>query len=114
MTTVASGRTAEKAAAEYLKKLGYKILHQNWRTRYCEIDLIAQKHKDIHFVEVKYRLRDSQGSGLEYVTPAKLRQMQFAAELWVSQYDWSGDYFLSALEVSGSDFQVTNFLPDVT
>lgn len=114
MTTVATGRQAETAAIEYLRLAGYKILERNWRTRYCEIDIIAQKGKTIHFVEVKYRRRDTQGSGLEYITPHKLRQMQFAAELWVSQYDWAGDYQLSALEVSGPEFVITDFLPNLT
>ena len=112
MSSVATGQRAEVAAAEYLRKLGYKILEQNWRTRYCEIDIIAQKDKTIHFVEVKYRINDNQGSGLDFITSAKLRQMQFAAELWISQNDWSGDCTVGALEVAGLDFTVTNFIAD--
>ncbi len=112
MTTLSIGQQAETASAAYLQTHKYKIRERNWRTRYCEIDIVAQKGKTIHFVEVKYRVRDAQGSGLDYITPYKLRQMRFAAELWVSQYDWSGDYALSVIEVSGPDFQVTEFLPD--
>ena len=114
MTTVATGQQAEVAAAHYLNKLGYKILQQNWRTRYCEIDIVAQKKKTIHLVEVKYRVRDTQGSGLDFITSTKLRQMRFAAEMWVQEHDWRGDFQLSAIEISGPKFTVTEFLPDIT
>src|SRR5581483_9314626 len=114
MTNVATGQRAEVAAVDYLKSFRYKVLDRNWRTRYCEIDIVARKGQCIYFVEVKYRLRDSQGSGLEYITPAKLRQMQFAAELWASQNKWPGDYALAAIEVSGPAFLITGFLPDIT
>jgi len=114
VTTVASGQRAEVAAADYLKKLGYKIVHRNWRTRFCEIDIVAQKGKTIYFVEVKYRIRDTQGGGLDFITPTKLRQMHFAADIWAQKYNWSGDSQLSAIEVSGDDFIITEYLPDLS
>lgn len=110
MTNFSAGRQAEEAAASYLKKLGFKIVDQNWRTRFCEIDIVAQKDGIIYFVEVKYRLSDQQGSGFEYITPKKLKQMQFAAEMWVSNANWSGEYCLSGIEVSGSKFAITDFV----
>lgn len=123
MTNFAHGRNAEDAAVEYLKKLNFEILAQNWRTRWCEIDIVARKDtpspglrragKRVYFVEVKYRATDQQGSGLEYITPRKLKQMKFAAEFWAHDNDWTADYTLSAIEVSSTDFQVTNFLPEV-
>jgi uncharacterized protein (TIGR00252 family) len=113
MTNFAHGREAETAAAEYLKKQGFKILAQNWRTRWCEIDIVAQKHKRVYFVEVKYRQTNKQGSGLDYITTRKLKQMQFAAEFWVQDNEWTGDYTLAAIEVSGPDFQATSFLTDL-
>ncbi len=113
MTTTSTGRQAEDAAASYLKRLGYKIITQNWRTRWCEVDIIASKKNVIWFVEVKYRGKESWGSGLDYITPKKLEQMRFAAEFWVSSNDWAGDYSLGAIEVSGPNYQVTNFLTEL-
>jgi len=110
MTTTSTGRTAEDAAAEYLRTKKFEILSQNWRTRWCEIDIVAKKKKAIYFVEVKYRKSSDFGGGLEYITLTKLKQMKFAAEFWISNNDWPGDFRLSAIEVSGSDFQITNFL----
>src|SRR3990167_6788494 len=100
MTNYSTGHLAEQHAAEYLKSRGYEILDINWKTRYCEIDIVAQKDKTIYFVEVKYRLSDFQGSGFEYITKTKLKQMKFAAEIWMANNKWSGGCSLSAIEVS--------------
>lgn len=110
MTNYSHGQKAENAAAEYLRKHKFEILSQNWRTRYCEIDIVAKKRKVIYFAEVKYRKTTSQGSGLEYITEKKLQQMKLAAEFWVSDNSWGGDYRLAAVEVSGNQFEVSNFI----
>ncbi len=113
MNTTAIGRQAEAAAAQYLGQRGYRILSQNWQSRYCEIDLVATKQAIIYFVEVKYRRTKQFGSGFEYVTSQKLRQMQFAASVWVHTYGWNGDYRLGAVQVKGPDFTVTGCLLDL-
>lgn len=110
MSTTDTGRRAEAAVAEYLRANGYKIVEHNWRTRWCEIDVVAQKAGTMYFVEVKYRETARQGDGLEYITPKKLQQMQFAAELWVSNHHWSGEYCLAAAAVAGDDYMVTTFI----
>ncbi len=113
MSTTETGRIAEVKAADYLRAHGYKILERNWRTRWCEVDIIAERKGVVYFVEVKYRASDFQGSGLEYITPAKLRQMHFAAELWVSEHKSEGDYRLAALELSGPGFVVTAWIDEL-
>ena len=108
------GRQAEKIAADYLKKQGFKILQQNWRTRWCEIDIVASRAKALLFVEVKYRVNTIHGTGFDYITPQKLRQMQFAAEFWLAQYGVEADCRLAAIELTGQPPQVTQWLPDVS
>lgn len=110
MTNFDNGRQAEAVAAEYLKHKGYAIVGQNWRTKWCEIDVIAQQGKVVYFCEVKYRRTDLQGGGLDYITPQKHRQMQLAAEGWVHLSGWTGEYQLCAIEVSGPKFEVTAFI----
>ena len=61
---------------------GYEIIERNWRTRYCEIDIIARRDHVYYFVEVKYRSSAKQGGGLAAITAKKLRQMSFAAQLY--------------------------------
>ncbi len=115
MTNVARGHAAERVAADYLRRQGYKILALNWRRPRAEIDIVAQKkHGPITFVEVKYRLTTEQGGGLDYITEPKLRQMHFAAELWVSEHRYTGEFVLAALELAGPDFSVTQFVPELS
>lgn len=113
MKTTETGKQAEAAIARYLKANGFKVLAQNWRTRFCEIDVVAQKDACVYFVEVKHRARDSWGSGLEYITAKKQKQMSFAAEYWVATNNWSGEYCLAAAETSGPDYKVMHFLTDL-
>lgn len=110
MTNYSTGHEAEKRAAEYLQKLGYKIRRLNWSNRVCEIDIVAEKGRVIHFVEVKYRKNNLQGKGLDYITPQKLRQMHFAAEMWIQENGWQGEYNLSAIEMTSEYFTVTDFI----
>lgn len=106
MSTTQIGKHAESVAADYLRQHGYQILAQNWRTRWCEIDIVAKKQHTVCFVEVKYRQKTTWGDGLDAITPKKLQQMQFAAELWISQQVWSGSVVLVALSMSGQPPQV--------
>ena len=59
MKSKVKGRTGEAAAAEILRKKGYKILGMNFSCRAGEIDIIAQKENVVVFVEVKTRKNSS-------------------------------------------------------
>ena len=108
------GRQAEQAAAQYLQRLGHRILEQNWRTRWCEIDIITIKSGVVYFVEAKYRRSDAFGGGLDYITPRKLQQMRFAAEFWLAEHPGvAREYRLGAIEVTSEAFEVTAWLDDV-
>jgi len=113
MSNYSTGHVAEEYAAKYLQKHGFKIVDLNWKTKYCEIDIIAQKKKRIYFIEVKYRQSDSHGSGLDYITDKKLKRMRFAAEIWVLENNWKNDYTLGAIEMTGANYQVVQFLTDL-
>lgn len=109
-----SGRAAEAAAAEWLESQGYLLIERNWRTKWCEIDLIAQKDGRLYFIEVKYRRSHAAGSGLAYVTPAKLRQMAFAAQLWLNDHPHESDWELSAIALGGTPPAIEEFIPQLT
>jgi putative endonuclease len=51
------GRTGEKAAAEALRRKGYKILLRNVLCRHGELDLVCRDGETLVFVEVKARTR---------------------------------------------------------
>ncbi|MEX2006948.1 MAG: YraN family protein [Candidatus Saccharimonadales bacterium] len=98
------GAQAEEAVAKKLKSQGYQILALNWKTRICEIDIVAKKDDIIYFTEVKYRSSSSQGSGFDYLTPKKLSQLKFAGRVWTQNQRWDGDWRILAAQVSGPDF----------
>lgn len=112
ITTKLLGDRAESAACDYLTAQGYKILDRNWKTKWCEIDIICQKDDVVSFVEVKYRKTTHQGGGIAAITSAKLKQMTFAAQFWLQRNGLSHAQ-LSVVEVSGKDFEVTAFIDAV-
>lgn len=114
MTNYAHGHEAEKVAAGWLRGQGYKIIALNWRDKRAEIDIIARRrHEPLRFIEVKYRETAGQGGGFDYITSSKLRQMAFAAELYISRERYSGEYTLAALELSGQDYVVSGFIAEL-
>ena len=92
---------AENAVAEELIRRGYKVIELNWKTKFAEIDVVAEKDKTLCFVEVKYRKTLTAGDGFDYITPTKLHHMQRAAEAYVLSRDWSGEYILMGASVTG-------------
>ena len=85
-TTRDIGNAGEQAAADWLVADGHEIIARNWRTRYCEIDIVSSKDDTLHFTEVKYRKNDNFGGGLAAITAKKQRQMRFAAELFMAKH----------------------------
>ena len=82
----AFGRRAEGLAAEYLRLKGYRILARNWRTRFGEIDLVAQKGETLVFVEVKARRGRKKGLPEEAITEAKKARLLTLARAYLSSY----------------------------
>jgi Holliday junction resolvase-like predicted endonuclease len=110
VTNYRTGHEAEKRAADFLAGKGFKVLEMNWKTRLCEIDIVAEKNGTVHLVEVKYRNNVHQGRGVDYITAKKLRQMRLAAELWVNENRWDGEYVLSAISMDAAN---TEFIEQI-
>lgn len=73
------GAKWEKVVAEYLEDKGYMILQMNYRTRYSEIDVIAEDGEFLVFIEVKYRKTASAGNPVEAVDNRKIARIRNAA-----------------------------------
>ena len=76
------GALGEKKAQSYLKRLGWKILETNYKTRFGEVDIIAQKKDVIAFVEVKTRLTDEYGTPSQAVNYERQRRYINAARYY--------------------------------
>lgn len=110
-TTKQVGDAAETKVAAYLKRHGHEILARNWRTKFCEIDIVSRKEGVVYFTEVKHRTTDLQGGGLAAITPKKRQQMSFAAELYaVSNNLRDHDLLLAAASTTGVPPRVVDFL----
>jgi len=75
MDKKALGRSGEALAAKYLKSNGFKVLKKNFRCPLGEIDIIAQKSRELYFVEVKTRSSLQFGSPFEAIDFRKKRQI---------------------------------------
>ena len=73
------GQESESIAVRHLKKNGYKILEQNYRTKLGEIDIIARDQSTLVFVEVKARRSGGYGNPKWAVTPKKQKQISKVA-----------------------------------
>jgi putative endonuclease len=69
-----------------LKNNGYKILEKNFRSKFGEIDVVAQEGEDLVFIEVKTRWSKSFGPPEEAITPWKIRRIIKAGEYFKLLY----------------------------
>lgn len=79
------GKRGELLAVDFLKRNGYKILENNFRCRYGEIDIIAMEGKAFAFVEVKTKTNDAFGPPKTAVDLRKQRQLSKAALAYLTQ-----------------------------
>jgi putative endonuclease len=68
------GAFGERVAGHRLEASGMRVLARNVRTRWGEIDLVAEDGADVVFVEVRTR-HANPGASAESLTPVKLRRM---------------------------------------
>ena len=84
------GQIGENAAADVLRAKGYRVLRQNYRCRYGEIDIIAERGGDVSFVEVKTRQSFRFGRPCEAVTDEKKKHLRRAAHCFLDEMKQKG------------------------
>ncbi|MFZ2544935.1 MAG: ribonuclease HII [Candidatus Saccharimonadales bacterium] len=105
------GSIAETEAVNHLVRNGHEIIERNWKTKYCEIDIVSTKNEIVYFTEVKYRKSSQQGGGLAAITPKKLNQMKFAAKLYAQTKKLNNnDMILAAMSLTGNPPTVEQWL----
>ena len=83
------GDPGEDLACAHLRAAGLRVLARNYRCRAGEIDVVAEDHGTVVFVEVKERGGDSHGQAVEAVTAAKRRKVVRAARLYAARHGLS-------------------------
>lgn len=79
------GAWGEKLAAAYLRRRRYRILATGYRSRFGEIDIIAQHKNYLVFVEVKLRKSDRYAQALEFVDSRKQARLITTASMYLSE-----------------------------
>ena len=85
MSTKQDGDWGEALVEKYLSERGCRIVEREWRCRFGEIDLVAEKDGVLLFVEVKLRTNLQYGAPREYVTVKKQEKLRAAALLYLSE-----------------------------
>ena len=78
------GALAEQRAARYLQEQGLKLVEQNYRNRFGEIDLIMQDGATLVFVEVRQRRNADFGGAAASIDIYKQQRIIRASQLYLS------------------------------
>lgn len=102
------GNIGENAACKYLKKQRYSIIERNFRRRYGEIDIIAQKKDMYVFVEVKTRESTEYGLAMEFVTKSKQQKLIRTAKLYIMEHELDAAFSFDVIEVYHKGQKIVN------
>ncbi|MDK2744751.1 MAG: YraN family protein [Nitrospira sp.] len=83
------GQASETRAEQFLLAKGYRILDRNVRTPIGELDLVAEDHGVVVFVEVKARTTLAFGGALLAVDHRKRAKLAKLAAQYLAQRHWS-------------------------
>ncbi len=108
------GALGEAAAVDYLRRNGFMIVERNYRIGRSEVDIIAQRYDELHFVEVKTRKAGSMTAPEEALTEQKLRAMRRAASAYMAQHRSMLEprFSLIAIDVVGNEVVSLRFVED--
>ena len=105
------GNLGERAAVEFLKKAGHKIIETNYTCKIGEADIISRDKEYIVFSEVKTRRSNAYGTPAEAVNFRKQRKIIAVAEWYMTSHGLSCPVRLDVIEVwgrmDGEDLAVT-------
>jgi putative endonuclease len=80
------GRQGEESALAYLQRHGLVLIEANFRCKLGEIDLVMREGDTLVFVEVRQRADRSRGGAAASITPAKIRRILRAAQVYLQRF----------------------------
>ena len=92
------GNIAELKAVEFLKSKGFKIIEQNFYSRFGEIDIIVTKDDVLHFIEVKSG--DDYELAIQNITPRKLSRLIKTGNIYLKKNFIDADFVYDAVVVT--------------
>ena len=108
------GAIGEQAAVDYLRQNGFMIVERNYRVGRSEVDIIATRYDELHFVEVKTRKYSSMTAPEEAITEQKMRAMRRAASAYMAQHHLMLEprFSLIAIDIVGDRVESLRFVED--
>lgn len=97
------GSRYEALAARFLEGKGVRVIEQNYRNRFGEIDLIARDQGVLCFIEVKYRTTEQAGFAEEAVDVRKQTKISKVSDYYrmVHQIDSEQPIRFDVIAVTG-------------
>ena len=113
MNNVDLGKQGEEAAQQYLQANGFYIRDVNWRWGHKELDIVAEKNKTLHVVEVKTRSDNFLVEPQASVNRQKRQNTIQAANAYVLRHNLTLDvqFDIITVVVKGSECEV-EYIPE--
>ncbi len=99
---------------DYLRQNGFMIVERNYRIARSEVDIIALRCDELHFVEVKTRKFGTMIAPEEAINEQKMRAMRRAASAYMAQHHCNLEpcFSLVAIEMVGERVESLRFIED--
>lgn len=81
---MSKGAQAEQWAAQYLQRQGLKLVAQNYRSRFGEIDLVMQDGATLVFIEVRLRRNADFGGAAASIDSRKQQRLIRTAQHYLA------------------------------
>jgi len=94
---LATARLGEDLARKYLQNKGYRVIEQNYQTRYAEIDLIARHKGILVFVEVRTKTDERFGRPEETINRNKINKLIKNAQGYMLRKRYDQRYRIDAI-----------------
>lgn len=97
------GPWGEALAAAFLRRRGYHIVATNYRSRYGEIDIIAENAEYLVFAEVKLRRTAHFGAAREFVDLRKQERLRATASMFLEEHETALQPRFDVIEIYAPD-----------
>ena len=101
------GPWGEALACEYLRGRGCRSVACTYRSRFGEIDVIAEDRKFLIFAEVKLRKSAEYGAAREFVNARKQERLRQTALLWLEGHETRLQPRFDVIEIYAPDGMAT-------
>ncbi|MDQ3995923.1 MAG: YraN family protein [Gemmatimonadota bacterium] len=103
------GKVGEVIAARWLRRRGWRVVAERFRSGHRDVDLIVERDGTVAFVEVKTRQGTAFGDPIEAVSWRKRRELIRSAMVWADRFGPPGACYrfdVVGVVVTGRDAKI--------